>query len=163
MKTIQITDEQYEFLINLSKELKIQDNRITENPIYRVYQKITIVKADGFGNQVGYLDSEGHITRLEDLQKSGEIENYRKEHLEYSDEDDEYILENRLEYQKLEFSEEDISVSGQVYFTENAAATHIAANHYHYDHPFVFVESAWRNYEWQKIREIILSLDSEKK
>lgn len=162
MKTIQITDEQYDFLMNLSKELKTQDNRITEHPIYRVYQKTTIVKADGFGDQIGYLDDEGHITSLEDLQKSGEIEDYRREHPEDSDEDDECILENRLKYQKLELNEEDIPVSGQVYFTENAAATHIVANHYHYNRPFTFVESAWRNFEWQTIREIILNLNLEK-
>ena len=39
MKTIEVSDEAYEFLKECQNEIKTQDNRATRNPIYTVWQK----------------------------------------------------------------------------------------------------------------------------
>ena len=132
-KTITLTDKQYDFLIQLSLQLQTQDNRITADPIFCVYQKERRLQPDGFGENQGFLDEEGNLSDKDE----GTQDNPTKE---------------------VEFSVKDVPVSGQCYFTEKAAQQHIAQNSYHYDEPFVYVESAWRNYEWQSLREIILSL-----
>ncbi len=157
-RTIEVTEEQYDFLIELSKRLDTQDNRITADPIFCVYQKSTVLKAPGRGNSSGWLDDEGHITSDEDIKKSGEVEGWREQNPEDAELDEELILIDRLGYEKVEFSEEDVPVGGQVYFTEAAAKAHIAANNYHYNKPFVYVDSAWRNPEIQMLRKILLEL-----
>lgn len=155
MKTIQVTDEQYDFLRNLSKELKTQDNRITANPVFCVYEKKIVFVPDDCGDHINWFDNEGSILSKKDIKKI--IKEYLKDNKDSSILDEEDILEE-LEYRKASYNIEDVKVSGQSYFTEKAAQKHIDQNHYHYKEPFVFAESAWRNYEFQKLREIILNL-----
>ena len=153
MKTIEITDEQYDFLMNLSKELKTQDNRITADPIFCVYQKKFVYVPEGCGNHIDWF-FDGHIQTKEDIKEI--IEEYKTENIN-SILNDEEILEE-LNYRKCDYNIEDVVVNGQYYFSEKAAQDHIDRNSYHYSKPFTYVESAWRNNEWNLIREIILNL-----
>ena len=154
MKTITVTDEQYDFLVKLSGLLNTQDNRITADPIFCVYEKKVVYLPDGHGRETGWFSNEGRLQSDKDIDEI--IDEYKQEHQE-CDLDDDEILEE-LEYRKFDYDIEDVPVSGQYYFSEQAAQNHIDCNHYHYNEPFVYAESAWRNIEWQIIREVILSL-----
>ena len=153
MKTINVTDEQHEFLMNLSKEINTQNNRITADPIFCVYEKRRVYVPDGCG-ETGWFSDEGSLQTEEDIEEI--CEEYRTENPE-STLDDEEILEE-LEYHKTDYEIQDTPVSGQPYFSEKAAQNHIDCNHYHYSKPFTYVESAWRNDEWVTIRKIIMDL-----
>jgi len=151
MKTITITDEQHDFLLNLSKELRSQDNRATADPIFCVYQLERFYTEDG--------DHECYVCDGEELDKDfvqESIAQYRKDNLGCALSDDAIIEE--LGYRILRYDFKEVPVSGQCYFSEKAAQEHINQNSYHYNKPFVYVESAWRNYEFQSIREMIIQL-----
>ncbi|MFR4037122.1 MAG: hypothetical protein ACLTZT_04500 [Butyricimonas faecalis] len=53
MKTIQVTDEIYAFLSNLSKEIKSQDNRATAPPYFQVQEDEEIAVPKGCGKKFG--------------------------------------------------------------------------------------------------------------
>lgn len=154
MKTITITDEQHDFLRNLSKELKTQDNRSTANPVFCVHEKKIVFCPDDCGD-TNWFDNEGNMVSDKDIKEI--IQEYLEDNKDSSILDEEDILEE-LEYRKFSYNIENVKVSGQSYFTEKAAQRHIDQNHYHYKEAFVYAESAWRNYEFQKLREILLSL-----
>ncbi len=164
MKTINVTDEQYEFLMNLSKEINTQDNRITADPIFCVYHKVMTPMPEGCGEE-GWINEEGDLLTEEDIKEI--VDEYNEEHkndmsnkdYEFQDhlKSEEEILEE-LEYRKVNYEFQDTPVSGQPYFSEKAAQNHIDCNHYHYHKPFTYVESAWRNDEWITIRKIIMDL-----
>lgn len=162
MKMIEVTDEQYEFLMNLSKEINTQDNRITADPIFCVYQKVMTPMPEGCGEE-GWINEDGNLLTDEDINEIAD--EYNEEHKDDKEKtefkDDEEILEE-LEYRKVNYEFKDVLVSGQPYFSEKAAQDHIDCNHYHYHKPFTYVESAWRNDEWQVIRGIIIGLTIEK-
>jgi len=167
MKNINVTDEQYEFLINLSKEINTQDNRITADPIFCVYQKEMRPMPEGCGEE-GWVNGDGNLLTDEDIDEI--VDEYNKEYKNNDNKDNEFhdfkkdeeeILEE-LEYRKVNYEWTDVPVSGQVYFSEKAAQNHIDCNHYHYHKPFTYVESAWRNNEWQIIRKIIMGLTQDK-
>lgn len=155
MKTIQVTNEQYDFLLSLAEELKKQDNRITANPIFCVYQKKKVFTPEGCGEHSDWFDDEGHILSEEDLLDI--IGEYRSDHEDSSLDKEGILIEAGCRL--LDYNIEDVVVEGQYYFSEKAAQNHIDRNHYHYSKPFTYVESAWRNDEWNTIREIILNLN----
>ena len=156
MREIFLTDEQYDFLIDLSNRLHTQDNRATSDPIFCIYQLERFYTEDG--NHTQYICDGEEID--EDFVKAS-IAQYRKDHPELNLCDESVIEE--LGYRIARYDFKEVPVSGQCYFSEKAAQEHIDSNHYHYNKPFVYAESAWRNYEWQKIRGIILSLTKEEK
>jgi len=154
MKMIEVTDEQYEFFMNISKEMHTQDNRITADPIFCVYEKDLRILPVGYGRTSGWFDNEGSLLTEADIKDV--ISEYKDDHSDSVLKDEDILLE--LEYQQFDYDIIDTPVSGQVYLTEKSAQKHIDRNHYHYKQPFVYVDSAWRNNEWQMIREILLSL-----
>lgn len=71
MKTIQVSDEIYDFLMNLSKEIKTQDNRATRMPyFYQVQEDREVGVPDGCGEEVWVLDGEVCLRTDEDIRKA---------------------------------------------------------------------------------------------
>jgi len=107
-----------------------QDNRCTAHPIFHVYQ----------------------IELRESL--DGEIEKWFNDdwdEVEYDENDEQF----KDKHTKVCYTEVSVPVSGHCYFSEKSAQEHINANHYHYHKPHIYVESAYRNSEWQAIRKVI--------
>ena len=50
----------------------------------------------------------------------------------------------------------------QPFFSMKAAQAYIEANSHNLTHPHVYVGSAYRNKEWQAVREFLLQLNGEK-
>lgn len=68
MKTIQVTDEVYEFLKNCKEELNTQDNRCTRNPLYTIWHHIIEYGiADDFSEGEVYIWDDDEFQNLEDL------------------------------------------------------------------------------------------------
>jgi hypothetical protein len=155
MKTIELTDEQYEFFRNIANEMMSQSNRGTEFPLFCVYQKIKVPKPEGVGEFRAWSDSGGEPIYEDDLQDCNPVKEYLHEHPEDKDMEPEDILTEKLDYREVYYNIEDMPVDGQVYFTEKAAQAHIEANGYHYNEPFVYVVSAWRNPELQTIMQFM--------
>ena len=44
-----------------------------------------------------------------------------------------------------------------VFLTRKSAQEFIDSNHYHFDKPYIYVHSLWRNYEMQGVRELLLN------
>lgn len=163
MKTIQLTDEQYAFLENMAKEMATQSNRMTEFPLFCVYEKKKIFKPEGCGEFRAWTDSCGEPIYEEELNDCTPVFEYLGSHPEDKDMKPEDILTERLSFREVCYDIENFPVSGQVYFTEKAAQHHIDMNHYHYDKPFVYVVSAWRNPEMQMLMQLFSLLAPESK
>jgi len=112
MKTIEITDEMYNALMEISKELNTQNHRCTAMPyMIQLSQKKEVAAYEGcgetywFGNEGERLDTEDDENEVikEHLQdKYGTDESFE----ELEDYEKESILED-LEYRKLEVTQED--------------------------------------------------------
>lgn len=151
-KTIEVTDEQYEFFDNIAKEMVTQSNQGTEFPLFCVYQKEEVPAPAGCGQFPGW-HKDGETYYEDDLKDCAEVNDYIEEHPEDKDMKPADILTEKLEYEEVCYDIKDVPVVGQVYFTENAAQRHIDANSYHYNKPFVYVVGAWRNIEIQKLMQ----------
>jgi hypothetical protein len=51
----------------------------------------------------------------------------------------------------------------QPFFSEKAAKAYIEANKHNLTNPFVYVDTAYRNREWQAVRQVLLQLNGEAK
>ncbi len=68
MKTIEVSDEVYEFLKDCKNELKTQDNRCTRNPIYTIWHKIKEYGiSDGYASEHIYVWDDSEYESLEEV------------------------------------------------------------------------------------------------
>ena len=66
MKTIEVTEEMYDFLINLSNELTTQDHRGTAMPyIFQIQTEETVPACDGCGQEAWLYDNHTIETEKE--------------------------------------------------------------------------------------------------
>ena len=163
-KQIKIDD----FLSAVSKEMAIRDNACTAKPLYCVYQKRLVLVPEPFGEIARYFDEEGCALEENDVVKKFEsFDNLQKKTILDEYDSVQYIpidiLAERMGLKKFFCKIDNVPVPGQVYLTKKAAQTHIDANHYHYNKPFVYVEGAWRNTEMQKIMQFIYNIENKGK
>lgn len=176
MREIKVSDEVYDALMEISKEINKQDHRCTAMPyFYQVVDK-RIVSADGESEFDGFYfisnnDSELYVdvpnnnnytlkNFLEDFKKAFPWEyEENRERLEELDEDLwiselEYILDDfRIWYYQY------ITEYKNSFFTEKACKEHIKLNHYHYKHGWSdYMSHAWRNPEMEVVQKFLCEL-----
>lgn len=150
----------------LREEIKTQDNLATLDPLFVVYDWERVPTESGYSDECDYIDtdeggviaeteaelveyakSQGFetpsITEFNAMQKSDILAWIRNQNL------GEVPIERRYYLKKRRFI--------TPFFTRKAAQAFIDANYYHYKEPHIYVESLWRNYEMQGIREAILT------
>lgn len=124
-----------EQLDGIQHELNTQDNRITADPIFCVFEKIRIYGMDdGYASDFLWSDPENRET--------------------YFEEDE--ISEEEAEakgYERVYYVEIDQFVNA--HFTENAANRHIKINGHNLQRPFTYVTSLWRCQEMIDIRNAL--------
>lgn len=157
-KSIQVSDEAYEFLQNLSVQLNTQDNRHTDTPIFRIYEELKIEKRDGCGDHTARLDYEGaeehYCGHCKDILKKFD---YDYDKLPTLGEDDCYcdgISEAHWTYD-IELSPSTSDYDGVAFLTEKAAQEYLESNHYHFTKGVVYAESAFRNHELKPLIKIV--------
>jgi len=68
MKTIQVSDEDYEFLKDCVNKLKTQDNRSTRSPIYTIWKTNKVYGVDeDYGGQKAYIWDDDEFESLLDI------------------------------------------------------------------------------------------------
>lgn len=160
MKTINVTDDMYDFLSSLSKEIKTQNTRATRPPYFFQVQEDQEVSApDGCGEEVWVMDGEICLRTPEDIKiayfeyKGWEIgnkedeENYKKL---YSWDIDEALEVN---YRKVNI--EIKPKFSNSFLTEKACLEHIAFNRNNLTNPKPYLHAASRNREMDMLFKFI--------
>lgn len=97
MKTIEVSDEVYEFLKDCKNELKTQDNRCTRNPFYTIWHHVKDYgMSEDYGEEYSYIWDEDEFESLEEVFTYMDKNNYEEEILKvYNDNNlTDYTLEN---------------------------------------------------------------------
>lgn len=183
MKTISVSDEMYDFLVQTGREILTQDHRCTAKPIvFLVYTKHEEMRPEGYAEKEKIIDEEGNEQSIEDIIEcilddlkevkeknilfvdDGESESMLKEvkHLgdllEIIDIDD-YIKFFRDHWTYVHFDEEHrYGGEGAFFLTQKACETHIAGNKHNYREPIAYVEHAFRNPEIKQLCNFLTDL-----
>lgn len=132
-----------QLLAEMARELRTQNNAATVHPIYVVQSRHRIYGIDPtWGGDVVWLRQDETIEADDD--ESREL----SERQEREGEVDGWDLVGYV----------DTWVSVQPFFTRSGAESYIARNGHRMTDARVYVESAYRNPEWQAIRELLLAL-----
>jgi hypothetical protein len=152
MKTIQITDEEYDFLVKLKHELNTQDNRITANPIFLVQEETKEIGHEEFGCTDGYDIVE---------QVTGDYSTYETKCEAYRD-----LLE--MGHGKEDIRDEVVEVpyrirweTIQCCFTEKGAQSFIDIDKHNHKKLRIYVDGLYRNKEMITLRNLLFNLTLE--
>lgn len=168
MKTIQVTDEMYDFLMSLSKEIKEQDNRATAMPyFFQVRETKEVPAHEGSGEEVLY-SSEYEM----ELRTDNDKVEWIKEHKDYFigtmyEEESKDVgvhtstwdLDSMLT--ELDFDKFYVDTDyeyGNAFFTSKACDEHIRINRHNLKYPVNYLSHAYRNDEMEMIFKFLLGL-----
>ena len=138
------------FLIELGKKMNAQDNRATQFVMFQVRQQEKVYTPDG--------DYSTRKDEIDGPDLCGNCFELYKENKDIPEKCEDWDCRGSFVHYNLE----DAPVSDiGLFFTAKVAQAHIDQNHYHYDRPFVYGVSCWRNYEMQNVLEILSKLGSD--
>ena len=165
MKTIEVTDEMYEFLTDLSNELNTQNHRGTQMPyFFQIQTTEEKPTSDGMGEKVWVMEGEICLRSEKDI---------RDAIYEFKEWEDINSGEADILYSHLMEHEKDNILKGAGYqpfdvinetklqnsfLTGKACEEHIKLNHYHYNNPVSYLSYATRNYELEKVMQFLCEI-----
>jgi len=161
MKTIEVSDEMYTQLIELSKEMLSQDPRGTRMPhIFQIRTIEEVAAFPGCGEDI-YVNENGIELRTLDEQREYIDKNYipDKEGEEINEYEYDFILE------EAGFTKMNVTTKHEynnIFFTAKACDEHIRLNNYHYREPSCYLNHAWRNPEMELISTFLCELSGGK-
>lgn len=167
-----ITEAEIQFLKKLQEEMNTQDHVGQADPRYWVIRDYDKVYGDDLNNPDGIAiyDSDSCNTLMEVEYQSCRVDEVIKEILKRLEEEDYELSEETIENIKLayDFSSlveylketedyeftimeyQEIPVDKGMFFTHEAAETHLKSNAHHYcDHAHTYAHTAWRSKEEQ--------------
>jgi hypothetical protein len=164
MKTIEISDDMYDKLIELSTEMTTQDPLGTRMPhMFQIRDWVRVIDWNLNGNTIIYVDDYG--TEIEtysdmlDYLENNDIEipeNFEDIWNNVYQRDD-YILENHPTLKECSYSME--ARYSNHFLTSKAANRHLELNHYHYHkNADIYLNHAWRNPEMELISTFLCGL-----
>lgn len=162
MKTINVSDEMYEKLIELATEMTTQDMRCTKMPhMFQVQTKEKDIDWGMNGEFKIYLDEDHNEypadtkeELLEIVKNECKIQSVEVPKFDMDYEIEEWIKDNGF----TECSYSWRYVYKNTFFTAKACQEHIKRNHYHYNDPKDFLNHAWRNPEMELVSEFLCNL-----
>jgi hypothetical protein len=156
-------------MIDLNKiqnNLKTQDNRITSDPLFVVFQKRRVSADSNFSESYWFvLDSEttceNHKELREWLEGNCDFLKYNNgiDHNNISDETqvEDYKVEEMAENEGFEkYYYQDIDIFVTACFTEEGAKDYLRQNQHNLTKPYIYVTSLYRNDEMIGIRELLM-------
>ena len=159
MKTIKVTEEMHEFLINLSKELNKQDHRCTAMPyFFQIQTQERIEVPLGNGTQAWHLDG----LLIETDEEIEEAVNEYKEWDEYTTKFNhlqDYEVEAILElsgYSKVNYDYQNNLENS--FLTSKACDEHIRLNSHNLSSPTNYLSHARRNPEMETMVKFLCEL-----
>ncbi len=163
MKTIKISDEMYDSLMEISKELNTQNHRATAMPyFFQIQTKEEISVGEGQGEEIWAFD--GSV-----LENEEEIQEVVIQHQEWEDDEAKQLFSELSFYDINEILESagyiqhnrDFEKRYQnAFFTEKACKLHIKQNYYHYNNPVDYLSYASRNPEMELVMRFLCELSS---
>ena len=177
-KTIEVSDEMYDRLIELANEMTIQDPRGTRMPHMfqirdwkRSYDwelngdtQILVDRGAGMeiedvDDLIGYLESSGHFDNCEDYEQQSQTAEIVR--LWEENEIEDFIEENCPDLQRCSYTMEPVYTN--CFLTAKAAEEHLRLNDYHYHKDAqVYLNHAWRNPEAELVSEFLCGLVGKK-
>jgi hypothetical protein len=173
MCKIELPKEDYEFLKELQHELNAQDTDYQNDPVYwSVMEKREVLTRDYDGEpRVPFDDGAYSLKELLELVKENienYVENIQEEWKEIDKEDIEEIAcfaYDRLGFDNIYYNdiyyvkvEDCISQFSGAFLTKRACQQHIDQNRYHYDEPHTYANTAYRNYELERLLKILKTM-----
>lgn len=161
MKTIEVSDELYAKLIELSENINSQDNRGTATPYF--FQIKTNEKrrvAEGCGTECWAYDGSTIETEKEINQA---VADWLDEDVESVKSKSEYEKEGILEkagWQRMNYDYEEKFQNA--FLTEKSCKEHIKRNGYHYVEPSDYLMHAFRNPDLELVFEFLGGLTEKK-
>jgi hypothetical protein len=159
MKTIEISDELYNSLIELSKELNTQNNRGTATPyFFQIQSQERVAVPLGCGKEAWRCDDSLIETEEEIINA---IFDYKDESMtkdeikELSSFDKEEMLE-LIGYERVNYDYKESLENA--FLTEKACKEHIRANKHHYNQPVNYLSHAFRNPELELVLKFLSEL-----
>jgi len=163
MKTIQVSDEIYDSLMELSKELNTQSHRGTAMPYFfqvQTNKKIAVPE----GNGIEALHMDGSL-----IESDKEIEEAVNEYKGWDDATTEFnhlqdyeieIILEKAGYKKVNYDYE--KVLENVFFTSKACDEYIKKNSHNLSNPVNYLSHAFRNPEMEMMMKFLCELDGGK-
>ena len=163
---IELSKEDYDFLIKTKNELETQDNRCTRDPFYIIKAiKKVYGFAEDYSSDFELYNAENETTfQINEIDEMIEyLEEYEIEFDKDSFINDEYEREEILEkngFERVYYNEVEYIVEEGTYFlTEQAALAHLGKNKHRLpSSAFTYADSSWRNQQINKLRDIILKI-----
>ena len=161
MKTIEVSDAMYDFLMSLSKELNTQDNRGTAMPyFFQIETKEKVYTPEGCGTEC-YVNDDSEIETDEEIKEAIagirgiDVVDFEKYFTELDGgEQEDILLRNgwrKVNYQMVDKYQ-------NAFFTAKACKEHIAQNNYHYNEPVDYLSHAFRNPEMKLVLKFLTEL-----
>jgi hypothetical protein len=180
MKTIKVTNEMYEALMEISKNMNSQDHRCTRMPyLYQVRDKVEVAAYQGCGESI-WVNEDGNELRSELEIKDFVINHIYENHpsvisLDYKEalkqakeifetmyesDAEGYLIELNKGWREVEVTKED--VYKQAFFTEKACKEHIKYKKHHYNESDSFVTGFSYNQELETVCKFLCELSGGK-
>lgn len=165
MKTIEITDEMHQKLVELATEMTTQDMRCTAMPhMFQVQDQKQVYDWGLNGEFKIWLNSDydREVETFDELVGYLERINFKitKKKLKAIWEDtfdlDNFMKENCSDLQECTYSYEYIYTN--TFFTATACQEHIDENRHHYKNPVVYLNHAWRNPEMDLVSKFLCGI-----
>ena len=159
MKTIQVTDQMYNFLMNLSRELNTQDHRATAMPyFFQVQTKHRIAVPAGCGTEAWHYDGTFLETDEDiiDFIYSYNAEDLSKKKIKAMSDHQRRQILKKIGFRAVNFDYENRLENS--FLTEKACEEHIRINKHNLKHPQSFLSHAFRNPELEQVLSFICQL-----
>jgi hypothetical protein len=146
----QVLGEHFGAIQKIAERVRTQDNAITADPIFVVQQRVRMYGMDPDVDDVFvWLDSCNDNIEIEEEEAAKLEETYQK------------TLKIPGEYCRTGYK--DIWEFVQPFFTRKAAEAYIEVMRHRLTDPRVYVESGYRNREWQTIRALLMLIAADEK
>ena len=148
-----------ETLAELGKQIAEQDSRLTDQPMFIVFQKREIVAHEDYDHdRIVWVDDEGNeadeatTVQLNAMREDTESLAWLEDEIELGDEE-------RREWRRLAIKEIDVFVTAC--FTEQGCKDFLAIHGHNLRRPFICAAGSFRNREYQQLRRLMLELAEE--
>ena len=164
MKNIEVNDEMYDFLMELSKEINTQDNRCTAKPyFFQIQTNEEIAVPEGNGKKAWCFDGSKIQTQEEIDQVIFDYYDpkYTMDEVKQMDEYDKFDMLRDQDWREVYFDYK--KEYENAFLTAKACKEHIQRNHYHYHEPEDYLQHAFRNPELEMVLKFISELSNPRK
>ncbi len=156
-----LTEDDFNFLKELGRELKTQDTLYTAKPIFwQIQQKDIVVGVDYDYSEGSCLIIGDEYEMITDIveAKNFLIDNYdisarQLKHINELEEIESFCNKREIQCKYTGYIEKE--KYDNAFLTRKSLEKHIELNHYHYKNPVRFCSAAWRNPELQRLLEIV--------